>query len=148
MKRILIMMVSLGLLVVSLGTAEAKNRRVERTVQGTYQAYPTPVTACNTLTVDSGSWACLIVQSRRTEAFFTATVADTHGQPVLVNVYSRGGWLTSFCGQTKRPVAITPGAGIEFDIGQGRAPFATDLLSCPQHIIKTTGTIKVTLSNR
>lgn len=145
MKRILIMLVSLGLLVVSLGTAEAgKTKRVERTVQGKYGAYPTPVTGCNEVL---GPWHCLIVQPRPTEAFFTASVADTHGQPVLVNVMSENRWLTSFCGKTTQPVSFTPGAKIWFDVGQGRAPF-TDLLPCPQHIVKTTGTIKVTLSNQ
>lgn len=144
MKRIVIMFVTLALTAGALAAAEAKAPpRSERTVQGSYQALPTPVTGCNSAT---GPWACMIVTTRRTEAFFTATVADTHRQPVMVNVYSRGGWLTSFCGQTTRPIAITPGATLEFDIGQGRAPF-TDI-PCAQHIIKTTGTIKVTLSNR
>jgi len=143
-KRILIMLVSLGLLVASLGTAEAgKSRRVERTVQGSYGAYPTPVTGCNSAL---GSWACLIVKTRPTEAFLTAEVADTHGQPVLVNVYSQGGHLASFCGKTSRPIAITPGSTLEFDIGQGRAPFTP--LPCPERIIKTTGTITVTLANQ
>lgn len=145
MKRIVVMLTSVGMLFGALGAAEAgKNRRVERTVQGSYQAYPTPVTGCNSA---SGPWACLIVKTRPAEAFFTATVADTHGQPVLVNVTSQGAHLTTFCGQTSRPIAITPGAELEFDIGQGRAPF-TNFVPCPQHIIKSTGTIKVTLSNK
>ena len=145
MKRIVVLVIGLALLSVSFGTAEAsKSKRVERTVQGTYGAYPTPVTGCNDVL---GPWACMTVRARSTEAFFTASVADAHGQPVLVNVYSSGGWLTSFCGRTTRPVAITPGADVWFDVGQGRAPF-TDLLPCPQHIVKTTGTIKVTLSNQ
>lgn len=144
MKRIVVVLMSLGLLAGALGTAEAGNKRVERTVQGSYQPYPTPITGCNSLT---GPWACLIVKTRPTEAFFSATVADASGQPVLVNVHSQDEWLTSFCGQTSRPIAIRPGSTLSFDIGQGRAPFSTDL-RCPQHVLKTTGTIKVTLSNR
>lgn len=144
-KRLLIMTVTVAMVAGAVATAEAKQpRRSERTVQGSYQAYPTPITGCNSV---AGSWACLIVQTRRTEAFFSATVADTHGQPVLVNVRSQGRWLATFCGKTNRPIAVTPGAALEFDIGQGRAPFE-NLLPCPQHVIKTAGTIKVTLSNR
>lgn len=144
-KRIVVMVMSLALLSGALGTAEAaKDRRVERTVQGSYRAYPTPVTGCNSV---SGPWACLIVRTRPAEAFFSATVADAHGQPVLVNVYSQRGHLTTFCGRTRRPVAFAPGATLSFDVGQGRAPF-TAVLPCPQRIVKTTGTIRVTLSNR
>lgn len=144
MKRIVIMLVSLGLLVVSLGTAEAgTSKRVERTIQGSYGVYPTPVTGCHSV---HGPWACLIVETRTAERFFTANVLDAHGQPVLVNVYSQGGHLASFCGKTSRPIAVTPGSTLEFDIGQGRAPFTP--LPCPEHMIKTTGTITVKLSNQ
>lgn len=144
MKRLLVMLMSVCLVVVSLGTAEAgKSRRVERTVQGSYGAYPAPVTGCNS---PLGTFACLIVATRRTEAFFTAAVADTHGQPVYVEVMSRGGLLAAFCGKTPRPIAMTPGSVLEFDIGLGRWPGTAT--PCPAHRIKTTGTIRVTLSNQ
>lgn len=143
-KRLLVMLVSLGLISVSLGTAEAaKSSRVERTVQGSYGAYPAPVTGCNS---PLGTFACLIVATRPTEAFFTAAVADAHGQPVYVEVISGGGLLASFCGKTTRPIAITPGSTLEFDIGVGRWPRTA--APCPAHRIKTTGTIRVTLSNQ
>ena len=136
------MLMSLGLLAVSLGTAEAgKSRRVERTVQGSYGAYPAPVTGCNSAL---GPFACLIVETRSTEAFFTATVADAHGQPVYVEVTSGGAQLAAFCGKTTRPVAVSPGSTLEFDIGVGRWPSAAP---CPAHRLKTTGTVRVTLSN-
>lgn len=141
MKRILVLLVTLGLLLISLGTAEAgSTKRVERTVEGSYGAYPAPVTGCNSAL---GPFACLIVQTRPTEAFFTANVTDTHGQPVYVEVFSRGGLLATFCGKTTRPIAFTPGYSLEFDIGLARLMTA----GCPAHRIKTTGTIKVTLSN-
>lgn len=141
MKRALVLLVSLGLFAISLGTAEAgSNKRVDRTVQGSYSAYPAPVTGCNS---PLGSFACLIVTTRSTEAFFTANVTDTHGQPVYVDVVSRGGILASFCGKTTQPIAFVPGATLEFDIGLGRWPSA----SCPASRLKTTGTIRVTLSN-
>lgn len=143
MKRLLVMLMSLGLLAVSLGTAEAgKSRRVERTVQASYGAYPAPVTGCNSA---MGPFACLIVQTRPAEAFFTATVADAHGQPVYIEASSGGHLLAAFCGRTTRPIAITPGATLEFDIGVGRWPSAAP---CPAHRVKTTGTIRVTLSHQ
>lgn len=143
MKRVLVILVGLGLLAVSLGTAEAgTSQRVQRTVQGSYGAYPAPVTGCNSAL---GRWACLTVRTRSTEAFFTATVADTHGRPVMVDVHSRGARLASFCGKTTRPIAITPGSTLEFDIGLGRWP---SIAPCPAHRLKTTGKIRVTLSNQ
>lgn len=145
-RRALTSTLALGLTFGALGAAEAKpSAATKRTIHGSYGAYPTPVTACNEPTVTSGTWACLIVQTRANEAFFTAEVKDAHGQPVQVNVYSAG-HHASFCGKTDRPIPIRPGSTLEFDIGQGRAPFTP--LPCPQHIVKTTGTITVTLSNR
>jgi hypothetical protein len=141
-KRILVMVVSLGLLVVSLGTAEAaKPTRTERTVQGSYGPYPAPVTGCNS---PLGPFACLIVHTRPTERFFTAEVTDTHGQPVYVEVSHTGRAPVSFCGKTTRPIEIEPGSSLEFDIGLNRWGITPD---CPAHRIKTTGTIRVTLSN-
>lgn len=147
MKRIVVMLMSLGMLVGALGTAEAKQSpRSERTVQGSYGPYPAPVTGCNE---PLGPWSCLTVQTRSTEAFFTAAVADTHGQPVAVDVYTRHGdrpfqLLASFCGKTTRPIAVTPGWTLTFEVGLSSGP----TLPCPANRVKTTGTIRVTLSNQ
>jgi hypothetical protein len=142
-KRVLVLLVCAVLVGTTSGAADAgKSRRVERTVQGSYGALPTPVTGCNSAL---GPWACMIVSTRRGEAFFTATVADNHGQPVAADVYSGGRLLGSFCGSTTEAFAVTPGATLEIDIAQGRGSLR--LAECP-YAVKTTGTITVTLSNQ
>lgn len=83
MKRTLVTLLGLALVVGSVATADAKAKRVERTVSGTYGPYPAPVTGCSE---PLGGWACLVVETRSTERFFTATITDAHGQPVFVEV--------------------------------------------------------------
>ena len=143
MKRVLIMIMVLGLIAGSVSTAGAtkRPRRAERTVEGTYTVYPAPVTGCNS---PLGTWACLIVDASPTEAFFTAKVADAHGRPVYVEVRSRGGVVATFCGETTRPIPFYPGSSLEFDIGLSRYVVSGE---CPVNMLKTTGTISVTLSN-
>ncbi|HVE92624.1 MAG TPA: hypothetical protein VNE62_10065 [Actinomycetota bacterium] len=71
-------------------------------------------------------------------------MTDTHGQPVYVEVFgdSRVG---QFCGETSEPVYFRPGSTLEIYVGlaTGRVSGHT----CPANIIKTSGTIRVTLSN-
>lgn len=145
MKRIVVVLMSLGMLVGALGTAEAgKSRRVERTVQGSYGPYPAPVTGCNEAL---GTYACMIVRARSTETFFTAKVTDTHGLPVFVDVLIYSGGLVdhaTFCGATTRPIRIPAFASLEFNVGLLRDEVSTD---CPANRVKSTGSIAVTLSN-
>ncbi len=148
MKRFLSLLMVLGLLVGSVASAEAKAKkrplRVERTVEGTYGPYPAPVTGCNE---PLGHFACLIVESRPTEAFFTAKVTDTHGQPVLV-VVSVGETGVAFCGETSEPIRFSPGAELRFHIAEPEWPTSDAFLrDCRTNRVKTTGTISVTLSN-
>lgn len=142
MKRLLILLMALGLMAGSVATAEAKrqSRRVERTVEGSYRPYPTPITGCNE---PLGSWACLIVETRGSEAFFTARVTDAHGQPVAVDVFGGGRLIATFCGETAEAISFPAGTTLEFDLGAGRL----SSLDCPTHRVKTTGTISVTLSS-
>lgn len=156
MKRFLILLMVLGLIAGSVATAEAKGRkrptRVERTVEGRYGPYPAPVTGCNEAL---GSFACLVVEARPTEAFFTAKVTDAHGQPVFVEVRNDYGLIAIFCGETTEPIAINQGSSrwwredarrtLEFYVGLNNWPGDTGL-DCPVHRVKTTGTISVTLS--
>ncbi len=136
------MLVTLGLLATSFTTAEAgSSRRVSRTVVGSYGAYPAPVTGCNS---PLGPFACLIVQTRPTEAFFTAKVTDMHGRPVFVQVQSNSGQDVIFCGETPRPIPIQPGSELSFHIGLNNWLVTAD---CPANRVKTTGKIRVTLSN-
>jgi hypothetical protein len=146
MKRFLILFMVLGLVAGSVATAEAakktkKPTRIERTVEGSYgPPYVPPVTGCKSLL---GPWACLIIATHSTEAFFTAKVTDAHGQPVFVWYSDHEGTSGIFCGETTRPVSFAPGSEIEFRLGidwPGQ-------LECAPHKIKTIGTISVTLSN-
>ncbi|HVL64145.1 MAG TPA: hypothetical protein VM573_03130 [Actinomycetota bacterium] len=147
MKRLSTTFMVLGLVVGSVATAEAgkpERKRVERTVEGSYGAYPAPVTGCNNAL---GSYACMIVEARSTEAFFTAQVRDAHGQPVFVQVRSDGAQVATFCGETPEPIRIARGSSLEFYVALENWPgdFQPD---CPANRVKTNGTISVTLSNR
>lgn len=140
--RLAVVMVVVALGFGSVGTADAKKpTRTERTTQGTYGAYPAPVTGCNE---PLGTFACVIVKARSSEQYFTAKLTDLHGQPVFVEVRSGGRRVTTFCGATPEPVAISPGKSLEFHVGLNNWLISTD---CPAHRVKTTGTISVTLSN-
>jgi hypothetical protein len=141
MRRFLIGFLILGLMAGSVGTAEAAKRRRARTVVASYGPYPGPVTGCNS---PLGSFACLIIQTRTTEGFFTAKVSDAHGQPVFVEVYSGPQNVARFCGETTGPIRFQPGARLYFYVA---LPVWGVQLACPAHSIKTTGTLRVTLSN-
>ena len=144
MKRFLILFMILGLIAGSVATAEAKkgqkSTRTERTVGGSYGPYPAPVTGCNS---PLGKWACMNIQTRATERFFTAKVTDAHGLPVFVEVYG-GGVVARFCGETREPVSFPAGSELQFHIGLNNWLVSPD---CPAHRVKSTGTISVTLSS-
>lgn len=144
MKRFLILSLVVGLIGGSVATAEAKGKkrptRVERTVEGSYGPYPAPVTGCNE---PLGYFSCLRVQTRPTEAFFTAKVTDTHGQPVL---FHAGG--ANFCGETPEPIPFSPGTELHFHVAEPEWPTSDAFLrDCRTNRVKTIGTISVTLSN-
>lgn len=161
MQRFLMSFLVLGLMAVSAGTADASQApakqgarptRVERTVERSYGPYPAPVTGCNSAL---GPYACALITTRSTEAFFTAKVTDAHGLPVYVAVqFCRGGHGTSygticgggaqFCGETSKPIRFPAGAKLYFHVGLTTGWHQTP---CPAHSVKTTGTISVTLSN-
>ena len=153
MKRFLILFLILGLFAGSVATAEAKRKkaaRVERTVEEKYGALPEAATGCN---ADRGSLACIVVDARSTEAFFTAKVTDAHGQPVFVQVVAVGGGrVGTFCGETTRPVSFQAGSQLEFLIEPMPYFFSNwgtgwlGPLDCPYRI-HTSGAISVTLSN-
>jgi hypothetical protein len=143
MKRLLILFMVFGLVAGSVATAEAKKKkrtRVERTVRGSYGPFVPQVTGCNSVT---GQWACLSIDTRAREAFFSAKVTDIHGQPVFVEVLSNGETVGTFCGETTEPISFSPGDELHFYLG---FHWITPL-DCPTQRIVTTGTISVTLSN-
>lgn len=138
--RRLSVLVTALLAVVSSAPAHASPEKVERTVVGRYDAYPAPVTGCNSAL---GPWACMIVPTRPTERFVTVKVRDTHGLPVYFRLRS-GEAGAGFCGETRMPVSFAPGRDLEIEVGVSGRIVQTD---CPASSVKTTGTITVTLSN-
>jgi hypothetical protein len=118
--------------------------RTERTVEGEYGPFPAPVTGCNGVL---DPFACLIVQTRSSESYFTAKVTDVHGQPVFVQVKSGGSQtIATFCGETEHPIPFNRGASLEFMLVLPKWPGEMHL-DCPASRVKTTGTISVTLTN-
>jgi hypothetical protein len=87
----------------------------------------------------------MYLDARSREAFFTADVRDTHGLPVYVEVWDSHKFLASFCGKTSKAIEFHPGDSLRFHVG---LPLWGVQTKCPQHSVKTTGTIRVTLSNR
>jgi hypothetical protein len=142
MRRLLTAAVVLGLVLGGVGSAEAKPAvRSTRTIYGSYRPYPSPVTGCND---PLGSWACMIVRARPTERFVTVKVTDTHGLPVYFSILNPGtGFFAGFCGETG-PLSLDEIRYMEIEVGVSRMVVQTD---CPASSVKTTGTIKVTLSS-
>ncbi len=139
MRRLLVGFVIIGLLGVPGVAGADHGNRVERTVVGTYEPpFFTPVTGCKSL---MGPWACLIVQTSTSEAFFTAKITDAHGLPIYAHVIAQGRVVGSFCGQIDQSISFPPGSLLEFRIGLERP--SPPECSAP----KTMGTIAVTLSN-
>jgi hypothetical protein len=155
MKRFLIMFAVLGLVAASMATAEAKKprKRVERTVEGTYDTQFVPFGGLVTHTcAKKDAKGCVIIDTRANEAYFTARAVDAHGQPVLVTVT---GWSPdagpgrtygTFCGETEEPIAFDRGEKLRFSLGYWDQGLPTNWASCPPGF-GTTGMISVTLSN-
>lgn len=155
MKRFLILFMVLGLMAGSMATADARKKkasRVERTVEANYDTSLEPWTECN---ARRGTFGCVVIETRSTEAFFTAKVTDdAHDQPVFVQVVNGdGGRIATFCGETTEPVPFDAGSSVEFLIEPVPHFFShwgaewLGPLDCPYRIA-TTGTISVTLSNQ
>ena len=157
MKRILILLMLLGLVAGSVATAEARRRekpiRAERTVTGNYTNQFVPFSGlagfhCS----EQFAQGCISVRTRAKESYFTAKVTDAHGQPVLVTVTGPGAYPTAvvygtFCGETTEPISFDPGTDLHFDIGYWDPYLPTPWADCPPGF-GTTGTLSVTLSNR
>lgn len=158
MKRFLILFMILGLIVGSVATAEAeqaRRKRVERTVEGSYATQFVPFSG---LVIPGGPCAqeraigCITIQTNAKEKFLTANVTDAHGQPVLVTVDSWDPYTQasidygSFCGETEKPIRFRPGVELRFAPGYWDPYLPTAWASCPPGF-GTTGTVSVTLSN-
>ena len=152
MKRFLILFMALGLIVGSVATAEAgrvRPRRVERTVEGTYNGTWLPFG--NRDCASTGGTGCVTVTAGAGESHLSAKVTDAHGQPVFVVVAEQVADAGPdevppiygfFCGQTTRALKIRPGTTYELWVGYWN-PWVP---SCVPGLA-TTGTVRVTLSN-
>ena len=149
MKKALAVTMVLGLIFGSIATAEAgkkKPKKVEREVQGTYQAPATA--ACFPSQTDA--IGCVAIATGPTERFFTAKATDAHGLPVAIGVEAdldgNGDTETSygiFCGETAEPLQIDP--GVELVLWIARADTIAVSRCAPG--VATTGKIDVVLSN-
>ena len=143
-KRLLIMIITMAVTIGTVTNAAATTARSERTLYGSYGPNPSPVTGCNEVL---GSWACMIVRTQPTERYVAVKVTDTHGLPVYFSVFipSTGFWVDA-CGEIKAPIAFgNGGPNLEIEVGVSRWVAQT---KCPASSVKTTGTIKVTLSDQ
>jgi hypothetical protein len=155
MKRLLVLLLLVGLVAGSITTAEAakkkkkkkKNAKVTRSAVGTYSA---PATAVGNCTQTDGV-GCMTIASGPKEKYLTAEVTDQTGQPVVIEVSADldGDIQTettygTFCGKTSEPIKIDPGAAIVFWVG--RADTAA-LAGCVPGV-GTQGTLNVKFSNK
>lgn len=153
MKRILVLVMVLGLVVGSTVTADAakkkkknkKPQKVERQATGTYQS--TGVVAVGTC-AQNDAINCVRIPAAATEQFVSAVVKDDTGQavPVAVKADLDGDNRTEtlygvFCGETEEPIQIDPGIEVTFWVGITSDNAA---LACPP---PTSGSIDVTFSN-
>ena len=152
MKRVLVGFIVVGLMMGAVASAEAKKRpsRVERVVTGRYESLllPTRVGCSRT-----GGRGCVIVDTHSKESFFTASVTDSLGIPVFVQVWedTDGGGEEdvlrgTFCGETTEPISFPPGTELHFWVGFSYS-YGAPYGNCPGGLIATTGSVEVSLSN-
>lgn len=145
MRRLLVLAVlcalTAGSALPAAAKAKARPKRVQRVVRASYEPSVTPI-GCRAV---GEPFACMVVATRWPEAFVAADVRDDHGLPVYVEVRSEGGFHARFCGKPSRPLEFPPNVDLFVYVG---LPGWGAQLDCPQHSVKTSGTITVTLSNR
>lgn len=153
MKRILVLLLVLGLVFGAIASAEAGKKKkkkkpikTEREAQGTYVAPATVVGSCS----QTDGIGCMEIATGADEAYLTAKVTDEHGQPVAIRVSadldgnnSTETTYGDFCGETEEPIQIDPGAAIIFWVG--RVDVAATIGCLPG--IGTQGTLDVVFSN-
>lgn len=150
MKKVIAAAMVLGMIVGSVGIAEAGKKKkkpvkVTREAQGTYTS--TVVVAAGNCT-QTDAVNCPRIATGSTESYFTAKVTDASGQavPVAVKADKDGDGATetlyaAFCGETTEPVAFDPGVELTFWVGI--SPDTASLGCTPG----TQGTVDVVLSN-
>ncbi|MEA2452672.1 MAG: hypothetical protein QOG04_1382 [Actinomycetota bacterium] len=150
MKRILVLMMVIGLVFGSLATAEAKKKKVKkitRVAEGTYDA---PSLLLVGTCSSSGAVGCVSLISGIGETYVSAEVTDQTGQPVYVSVQAdTDGDNTddtifgSFCGKTDAPLSIPEGTDLHFWVGVTPDPGIAGCVPAAG----TTGKVTATFSN-
>lgn len=154
MKRIAVFLMIFCLIVGTVAVAEAakkkkkKPKRVERTVEGSYDAPPLVIAGT---CAQSGAIGCVAIATGPGETFIkAANVTDAHGQPVVVSVSANTDGeigddvsFGAFCGELTEPIQIE--AGVELHLWVGVVEEAVTQACAPG--VATTGTVSVTLSN-
>jgi hypothetical protein len=151
-KRAAVLVMILSLVVGSVAVAEAakkkKPKRIERTVEGSYDAPPLVIAGT---CAQSGAIGCVAIATGPGETFISkAKVTDAHGQPVVVSVSANTDGeigddvsFGTFCGEVTEPMPIDP--GVELHMWVGVVQDAVTEACAPG--LATTGTVSVTLSN-
>jgi len=150
LKRILILMLVMGLIFGSIATADAKKKkkkkrpapRIERTVEFEYQCPCVGLFQLGSATGGDPNLGGGPISVGADDLYLTAEAVDATGGAVPVDINQDDGTganasTGSFCTTTEEPIALVPGMEIRVFIG--------DPTICPGAAVS--GTITFTLSN-
>ena len=150
MKKTLVLFLVLGLIFGAVATAEAgkKKKKVTREVEGSYDAPPLILAGT---CAQSGAIGCVSFPTGPGEKYLTASVTDTHGQPVYVSVQAQMDPASTgddtvfgtFCGETSEAIEVP--SGVELHLWVGVSPDPGIAGCVPGQA--TSGTVSATLSN-
>lgn len=150
MKKILVLMMVMGLVFGSIAGAEAKKKKpkkISRVAEGTYDA---PSLLLVGTCTSSGAVGCVALISGPGETYVTAEVTDQTGQPVYVSVQADTDGdnqddtvFGSFCGTTDAPLSIAEGTELHFWVGVTPDPGIAGCVPAAG----TTGKVTATFSN-
>lgn len=144
MKRILVLMMIMGLIFGSVATADAKKKKKKkaapyvRVVEGTYD---NPAPGIGGVVTLNGAGGTMEVPTGANELFMNVEITDDSGQPAYFGIAEGGSIIAGFCGSTPEPMSITPGSAYNITVTMG--PGLEDP-TCAG--VATTGTIKATLT--
>ena len=145
MKRILILMLVMGLVFGAVATADAKKKRKKkapapysRVVEGTYE---NPAPGIGGVVTLNGAGGTLEIPTAANELFMSVEIIDDSGQNAYFGIAADGTIIGGGCGKTEEPFAISGGVAHNITVTMGPGLEAPDCVG-----IATSGTIKVTLT--
>lgn len=144
MKRILILMMVMGLVFGSIAVADAKKKKKKasapyvRVLEGTYD---NPAPGIGGVVTLNGAGGTMEVPTASNESYMSVEIIDDSGQNAYFGIAADGTIIGGGCGKTEAPFAITPGVAHNITVTMGPG------LEAPSCVgIATSGTIKVTLT--